>query len=45
MNYQIVEKNTFQMVGTKRVCLCEGNTAIPEFWAEVNQNGMVETLS
>ncbi len=27
------------------MCSCEGNSDIPQCWAEVNENGTVETLS
>lgn len=47
MNYQIVERNAFQVVGIKRECPCGdegGPNGIPEFWGEVNENGTVDRL-
>lgn len=47
MNYRIVERKVFQVVGVKRECPC-GNEAegpgIPEFWGEVNENGTANRL-
>ncbi|MFC6233307.1 AraC family transcriptional regulator [Paenibacillus allorhizosphaerae] len=47
MNYRIVERETFQVVGLKRIFPCgekaEG-PGIPEFWAEVNTNGTANKL-
>lgn len=47
MNYQIVEREAFHVVGLKRECPCGvegGPNGIPEFWVEVNQNGTVDKL-
>ncbi|RNF39580.1 AraC family transcriptional regulator [Planococcus salinus] len=48
MNYQIIEKDAFQVVGIKRECPCgeQGGVAgIPEFWSEVNANGTADRLA
>lgn len=47
MNYQIVERDAFQVVGVKRECPCGAEGAgpgIPEFWREVNGNGTADRL-
>lgn len=48
MKYSIVEKNAFQIVGGKRefstVAEEDNVVGIPEFWAEVNQNGISDLL-
>ncbi|MFC5403219.1 AraC family transcriptional regulator [Cohnella soli] len=48
MNYRIVEREAFKVVGVKRECPCGGEKAegpgIPEFWAEMNANGTVNRL-
>lgn len=47
MNYQIIEKEAFQVVGIKRECLC-GETGemsgVATFWVEVNSNGTAAKL-
>lgn len=47
MNYKIVERDAFQVVGVKRECPC-GEEAkgpgIAEFWGEVNENGTADKL-
>lgn len=43
MEYQIVDRDAFQVVGIKRECPCGNNTdgnGIPELWREANENGM-----
>lgn len=48
MNYQIIEKDAFQVVGIKRECPC-GETGevsgIAEFWGEVNADGTTAKLA
>jgi AraC family transcriptional regulator len=47
MNYPIIERSAFQVVGMNRECPCGGDTGgagIPEFWGEVNANGTAERL-
>ncbi|SDY26458.1 AraC family transcriptional regulator [Evansella caseinilytica] len=47
MNYRIVERDAFQVVGIKRECPCgeeAEDAGIPEFWGEVNANGIVDRL-
>lgn len=49
MNYRIVERDAFQVVGVKRVVPCseEGRSparGIAQFWGEVNGNGTVHQL-
>ncbi len=48
MNYQIVERDAFQVVGIKRECLCgeagEVN-GVAEFWMEANANGTSAKLA
>ena len=47
MQYRIVEREAFQVVGLKRECPCgdqaEG-AGIPEFWAEAHADGTVDKL-
>lgn len=47
MNYQIVEKDAFQVVGIKKECPYDddsGVVGIPELWREVNANGTADKL-
>ncbi|WP_428910795.1 AraC family transcriptional regulator [Niallia sp. Krafla_26] len=46
MNYQIIERDGFQVIGVKRECSCGDSKSqeIPELWNEVNANGTVEKL-
>ncbi|MGE8203582.1 AraC family transcriptional regulator [Heyndrickxia sp. NPDC080065] len=47
MNYRIVERDAFQVVGIKREFSCENgenHVGIPKFWDEVNENGTDDTL-
>ncbi len=48
MNYRIMEREAFQVVGVKRECPCgekaEGRE-IPEFWGEANADGTVDKLA
>lgn len=43
MNYKIIEKDSFQVVGVKRTFSCangEQSPKIAQFWQDVNQDGM-----
>ncbi|CAM5471341.1 Regulatory protein SoxS OS=Lysinibacillus sphaericus OX=1421 GN=soxS PE=4 SV=1 [Lysinibacillus sphaericus] len=47
MKYNIVEKEKFQVVGVKRTYNCqtgENLQGIPQFWNELNGQGMDEQL-
>lgn len=48
MNYRIVERDAFQVVGLKRECFCGaeggGPSGIPEFWGEVASDGTIPKL-
>lgn len=46
MNYQIVKRDAFQVVGVKREFPCDTETkGIPQFWGEAHQNGTIDRLS
>lgn len=49
MNYRIVEREAFTVVGLIRECPCgenaEGGSGIPEFWGEANADGTVNKLT
>lgn len=50
MEYRIVEKDAFQVVGVKRELACSADGASPapaigQFWAELNGNGTVNQLT
>ena len=48
MNYRIVERDGFQVIGIKRECPCgteeAGIPGIPEFWGEAHASGTVKKL-
>lgn len=47
MNYQIIDKDSFQILGSKRTYNCktgENTKNIPLFWDEANANGTTELL-
>ncbi len=49
MNYKIVEREAFQVVGVKREIPCTGeggspSSGIVEFWSEANSDGTVNQL-
>ena len=48
MNYQLMERDAFQVVGVKESLICDGETGpsqeIVRFWAQVGQDGTVDRL-
>lgn len=48
MNYRMIEKDAFQVVGVKRTCTTEttneGLPGITDFWADMHQQGVIKQL-
>lgn len=48
MNYQIIERNTFKVIGLKKVIKCDGevgpSSEIQQLWAHAAQDGTINKL-
>lgn len=48
VNYQLMERDAFQVVGVKESLICDGETSpsqeIGRFWAQVGQDGIIDRL-
>lgn len=48
MNYQVIERNAFQVIGLKKVFKCDGDVGpsseIQQIWGQVSQDGTIDKL-